>query len=189
MSSGKTFRVDESYWVWWSCVLETRDPGAMERVAARIRKLLGAGDLLPVHPDDAARGMLRIGYRFDGPRASCVAGVVEAHLEIEPASAERGGVSHSLGRPTTLELARLLNEVVVSGDRIGSAYHDDEEEAARAWLAYCREIDFWRRAAALRRDTFDALWPHAPAEDDASVIAQDESVEAELAARYWRPSP
>ena len=113
---------DESYLVWWTCILETRDSRAMERVAARIRKLLGAGDQLGVHPDDAARGTVRVGYRFDGPRASCVldalercsklcseywtvdprrlstgefvawsvekfrtAGIVQAHLEIEPA--------------------------------------------------------------------------------------------------------
>lgn len=43
-----------------------------------------------------------------------------------------------LDRQTTVELARLLNEVVVSGDRIGSTYHDDEDTAAREWLAYCQ---------------------------------------------------
>ena len=94
-----------------------------------------------------------------------------------------------LDRQTTLELARLLNEVVVSGDRIGSMYHDDEDAGAREWLAYCQTIEFWRRASALRRSTFDALWPDPPAEDDQSVIAHDERVEAELAPRYWRARP
>lgn len=84
-----------------------------------------------------------------------------------------------LDRQTTLNLARLLNEVVVSGDRIGSALHDDEEQAAREWYAYCQEIDFWRRAAKLRRSALDALWPDPTPEDD-------DQAETELAGRYWR---
>lgn len=86
-----------------------------------------------------------------------------------------------LDRQTTLELARLLDEVVVSGDRIGSTHHDNREQAAREWLAYCDDIDLWRRAAALRHPAFDALWPDPPPEDD-------DAIEAELAPRYWRPS-
>lgn len=92
-----------------------------------------------------------------------------------------------LDRQTTLELARLLNEVVVSGDRIGSTYHDDEERVAREWYAYTQEIDFWRRASKLRGPLLDALWPEDDLIDDESVIAHDARVEAELAPRYWRP--
>lgn len=86
-----------------------------------------------------------------------------------------------LDRKTTLELARLLNEVVVSGDRIGSAHHDRLAECDRVFGAYCRDIDFVPRAAALRGALFEALWPAAPPEDD-------ERIEAELAPRYWQPS-
>jgi hypothetical protein len=93
-----------------------------------------------------------------------------------------------LDRQTTLELARLLNEVVVSGDRIGSEHHDDEERLAREWYAYTQEIDFWRRASTLRRPLLDALWPEDGRSDDESVIRRDARVEAELAPRYWRPA-
>ncbi len=86
-----------------------------------------------------------------------------------------------LDRQTTLELARLLNEAAVSGDRIGSTFHDREDELYREWGAYCQEIDFWRRASALRTRLSVALWPDAAPEDD-------ERIERELAARYWRPS-
>ncbi len=86
-----------------------------------------------------------------------------------------------LDRQTTLEVARLLNEVVVSGDRIGSAFHDTLPECDREFGAYCREIDAVRRAAMLRVVLFESLWPDAPA-------SEDERIEEELAPRYWRPS-
>jgi hypothetical protein len=35
-----------------------------------------------------------------------------------------------LDRTTTLELTRFANELVLSGDRIGSAYHDDDKNRA-----------------------------------------------------------
>jgi hypothetical protein len=86
-----------------------------------------------------------------------------------------------LERETVLELARLLNEVVVSGDRIGSKFHDRLAECDREFGTYCREAAVVPRAAALRGQVFGALWPDAPPEGD-------ERIEAELAARYWKPS-
>lgn len=114
---------DDSYWVRWTCLLETRDARAMQRVAGRIGKLLGVAESLPIHPSYAARGLVCVGYRFDGPLALCVfdalvrcsklskatwaldpgrlsasefyawtasrfrtAGMMEAHLEIQPAA-------------------------------------------------------------------------------------------------------
>ncbi len=67
-----------------------------------------------------------------------------------------------IDRQTTFEIAQLLNEVVVSGDRIGSTHHDDDERAAREWLQYCDSIDFWRRAASLRGRAFDARLSRSP---------------------------
>ncbi len=89
-------------------------------------------------------------------------------------------------RETTLEIARLLNEVVVSGARLGSEFHDDEEQLAREWYAYCDEIDFWRRASELRGPLLDALFPEddLPDDDDA-IIAHDKRVAAELRPHYW----
>ena len=52
-----------------------------------------------------------------------------------------------LDRETTLELARLLEEIVVSGDRIGSAHADNPDALAREWHEYCQSIDLWPRAA------------------------------------------
>jgi len=73
--------------------------------------------------------------------------------------------------------------VVVSGDRIGSAFADaPAEEWHREFGAYLDRIDFWRRASSLRSVLFESLWPDAPPEDD-------ERIEAELAPRYWtRPT-
>jgi hypothetical protein len=85
-----------------------------------------------------------------------------------------------LERETVLELARLLNEVVVSGDRIGSTFHDRLTECDREFGTYCRELAVVSRAAALRGQLSEALWPDAPPEDD-------ERIEAELAPRYWKP--
>jgi hypothetical protein len=82
-----------------------------------------------------------------------------------------------LDRETTLDLTRLLNELVVSGDRMGSTHHGNHERLAAEWLKYCQEIDLWRRAATLRGSAFDALWPDARPEED-------ERIEAELAPRY-----
>ena len=84
-------------------------------------------------------------------------------------------------RDALLNLAQLMTELVVSGDRIG-AYHAQagEAELDRALGAYLREIDFFRRAARGRRDLFEALWPDAPAEED-------DAIEAELKPEYWRP--
>ena len=85
-----------------------------------------------------------------------------------------------LDRETVLQLARLLNEVVVSGDRIGTTFHDEPAEGDRRFGQYCRDIDLGPRAARLRRELFDVLWPDAPPEDD-------DRIEVELAAHYWKP--
>ncbi len=84
-----------------------------------------------------------------------------------------------LDRQLVLELARLLNEVVVSGDRIGSAFPDDPEKCDRVFGAYCREVDAVPRASRLRGELFEALWPEEPPEED-------ERIEAEMGARYWQ---
>ena len=88
-----------------------------------------------------------------------------------------------LDRQITLDIARLLDEVVVSGDRIGTALADaPPDEFNKECGAYLQEIDFWRRASSLRSALFESLWPDAPVEDD-------DRIEAELAPRYWhRPS-
>jgi hypothetical protein len=63
-------------------------------------------------------------------------------------------------------------------------------QTVRQTAADGRELDFWQRAADLRGRTCDALWGEPPADDDdASVIAHDEHVKAELAPRYWRFPP
>ncbi len=86
-----------------------------------------------------------------------------------------------LERETELDLTRLLNEVVVSGDRIGSALADaPPEEVDREFGAYLRRIDFWHRASSLRSALFESLWPNEAPKDD-------ERIEAELAPRYWTP--
>ncbi len=84
-----------------------------------------------------------------------------------------------IDRQTGLDLARLLNEVVVSADRIGSSFHDDPAAAHRELAAYLDRIDFVRRASKGRGALFEALWPDAPPADD-------EAIEAELSPRYWR---
>jgi hypothetical protein len=93
-----------------------------------------------------------------------------------------------LARDTALQIARLLNEVVVSGDRMGSTFHDDEERLAREWYVYLQEVDFWRRAAELRGLLFDALWDDEGVVGDEEIIAHDARVEAELAPRLWTRS-
>jgi hypothetical protein len=85
-----------------------------------------------------------------------------------------------LDRTTTLELTRFANELVLSGDRIGSAYHDDDENRAQQWLAYCEDIDIGRSATTLPHQAFDALWPDEHLDDGESVLAYGARVEAEL---------
>jgi hypothetical protein len=71
-------RADDGYLVMFSFLLETRAPTSMKRVRSRLAALLGEECRpLQVHPDDAARGLVRLGYRFEGASSDCVLAALE----------------------------------------------------------------------------------------------------------------
>ena len=77
----------EEHVVMFSFRLETIEPKSMARIRNRLAGLLG-GDVvaLVVHPDDAALGLVRLGYRFEGHRGECVLTALERCAKVSKAT-------------------------------------------------------------------------------------------------------
>jgi hypothetical protein len=63
----------------------------------------------------------------------------------------------AIARADVIEVARQLSLVVVSLDRIGSAFPHDELQRARATEEFIKDWDVLRRLAAARKLLFVAL--------------------------------
>lgn len=106
MSSNGEIRADEGYLVVFSFLLDATEPKSKARVTSRLAALLGGEAVaLVVHPDDAALGLVRLGYRFSGNRGECVlvalercARVSKTTWEVDPLDLPHGRFAASANR-------------------------------------------------------------------------------------------
>jgi len=83
-----------------------------------------------------------------------------------------------LERERVLELSRILNTVVVSLDRIGSANADDRAALERALTDFVIEWGVFRRLARARRIVDEALLGPNPTPEEEEALDHGE---------YWEP--
>jgi hypothetical protein len=116
----------------------------------------------------------RVMFEHDGCEAFDAAG-------NEDATADDDTVDVTVPQEQLVQLARLLNLLVVSGDRQGTHFArerlDDLDREHGRWF---REAGLWSQFSAARRDLHDLL-----AEDTAEADAKLDRELGELP--YWRP--
>lgn len=83
----------------FSFLLEATEPKSMARVRDRLAALLGGeAKALVVHPDDAALGLVRLGYRFAGNRGECVLTALERCAKVSKTTWAADPLDLPLGR-------------------------------------------------------------------------------------------
>jgi hypothetical protein len=86
-----------------------------------------------------------------------------------------------LPRETVLRWARLLEVIVVSGNRIGSCHAKPLDELHRQFGRWFLETDLWRELSRLGGDVYEILRGPTPTDDEALA--------AELGPLpYWEPA-
>jgi hypothetical protein len=94
---------------------------------------------------------------------------------MEAARATEGG---SISREKLLELSRDLNTLVVSLDRIGSSFYDDQQGFERALAEFLVEWRVAERLTRARRIVDDALLGPNPTPEEEEALDHGE---------YWEP--